>query len=313
MPGRSKVKRKFRGLDFKAKKKKDEDKDFVPDTQPVMVLEAEQEIDTTGIREKTLAIKDNINKYYTELCENLWLIQKKQLFKSWGYPSFREYGSKELDFGGTKAIYLASIWNNLAVNQDKSVFDEVMELGWSKGKELARVVNKENIKEWVGKAKNMRVETLVKEIRTYIKKKVPDNTKDALDREADLVGSPVADESKTISLTFQHSDDYLTFCETVEKMKEEDPNISLSGVVVNACREFLGGGGMSKERALQTIFTLAKSYGLEVTVTENKFADTDEVELKETESKEVEKLTEDFNSEVSESSDSRSLEESLFK
>lgn len=264
---KGKKKKKFVGLDFKSKDKEE----FVPDTQPVLVLEAEKEedkIDTTNIREKTLEIKDNINKYYTELCQNLWLIQKKQLFKGWGYPSFREYGSKELEFGGTKAIYLASIWNNLAVNQDKLVFDKVMELGWTKGKELARVVTRENLSEWVNKAKHLRVEALVKEIRTFIKKKMPDDPQDALDKEPDVKGTPVEDEKKTITLTFNY-EDYLTISQAYENLKEEDPNCSLPQAIAMACRDYLASNVMDakgKDAAVSIIDRLASVHGLKVSV-----------------------------------------------
>lgn len=271
-------KSKFTGLDFKKKEKEVEDvevlevsetPDLVPDTSPTFVVEAEQDgivFDSVEIRKKTLEIKDNINKYYTELCQNLWLIQKKQLYKGWGYPSFREYGSKELEFGGTKAIYLASIWNNLAVNQDKKVFDKVMELGWSKGKELARVVTQETLGEWLDKARHMRVEALVKEIRTFIKKKVPDDTQQALLNEDEVKGTAMEEEKKTITLTFNY-EDYLTVSQAFEHIKQEDPDATLPQSLAMCARDYLASNEMTalgKDAAVQIIARLAKIHSFKV-------------------------------------------------
>lgn len=275
MPRTGKKKAKFKGLDFKKKKEVEVEVkdvgDFVPDTSPVMVLDAEEETtqyDSVEIRKKTLEIKDNINKYYTELCENLWLIQKKQLFKGWGYKSFREYGSQELEFGGTKAIYLASIWNNLAVNQDKTVFDKVMELGWSKGKELARVVTKENLEEWVQKARPLRVEALVKEIRTFIRKQIPNDSAQALENEDSVRDTPVEEEKKTITLTFNY-EDYLTISQAYEQIKQEEQNASLPQALAMCARDFLASNDMTalgKDSALQIIARLASVHGLQVSI-----------------------------------------------
>lgn len=261
----------YRNLDFKTKEKDENqaellEAEFVPDTQPVVLDQPEAKLNLDEIRKRTVQIKESINQNYTELCRNLWLIQKKQLFQNWGYPTFREYASKELDFKETKALYLASIWNSLSVNQDEVVFKEVMALGWSKGKELARVVTRENLSHWLEKAKHVSVDGLVKEVRTFLKKKVPDDPQEALNLEGEVKGTPVEQELKTVTFSFNY-EDYLTVSQVYDHVKSEDPHVTLPGSLAIACREYMANCLQSgKEFALQMMGTYANRHGFEIVV-----------------------------------------------
>lgn len=217
------------------------EQEFVPELQPVVVLPKEESIDGEKVRKRVLELRDDIGNNYTEICRHLFLIQQKGLYESWGYTSFRDYASKELQFKATKAMYLASIWKNLKENQDERVFEKVIPLGWSKAKELARVVTKENVDTWVDRAKYLGVDALIKEVRHEISSKRKDGgtPSEILEAEANVIGTPIAEEKKTISVTFDY-EDYLTLMQACERIQTEIPGASIASVIGHVCREFLG-------------------------------------------------------------------------
>jgi len=244
------------------------DQDFVPETQPVVVVENELAVNPGEVRARIKVLKEEIWKDYTELCKLLHTVQKKGLYEIWGYRTFREYASQELEFKATKAMYLAAIWQNLHEGQSPEVFEKVIKLGWSKAKELSRIVTKENVDEWVDKAKHLGVDALVKEVRKEISTRMPEEPREALDKEEENRGTPVENQPKSLTLQFDH-EDYLTVMQATDQMQTDHPGTTIPRAVAMACREYLGSnvqGEGGRAATLRLIEHLSGLHNLTVVV-----------------------------------------------
>jgi hypothetical protein len=80
-----------------AKKKKTEAEvevvesgDFVPETQPMVVLEDNFDMPSDEARKRAMDLRDKMKEEYVEMCRLLFHIQRKQMYSSWGYGTFDE-------------------------------------------------------------------------------------------------------------------------------------------------------------------------------------------------------------------------------
>lgn len=253
---------------------KEEQEDFVPDTQPILVVEEEElQMSTDDLRKKVIEIKDHIEGEYTELCRLLWFVNKKRHYEAWGFSTFKEYVAQEVVFKRSKAMYLIQIWENLYHKQaDKTVYDRVMKVGWSKAKELVHVVNAENCDHWVEKASHLSVEDLTQEVKKYIKSLIPDDPKEALEI-ADSGATqdhPVETAMKSITFQFEYQD-YLSLSQAIETMKMTEPDMSNSQAVAAICKDFMATNQMQegvdhKANAVAFIAKYEKLLGVKVIV-----------------------------------------------
>src|SRR6185295_12431876 len=92
--------------------------DFVPQTQPVMVVQEAEDLPGTGLSSEEL--REGIKKTYTrvqtdyfDLACMLYEAFKESKYKSWGYETWKDYLQQELGFKVAKANYLKNIWRNL--------------------------------------------------------------------------------------------------------------------------------------------------------------------------------------------------------
>jgi len=93
-------------------------------------------------------LSEDIEANHFRLGGLLRMIQKEQWFD--GYPSFEAYVLEKFGFAKRKADYLINIYTNLV---DKQIpWEKVMNLGWTKLKDLAPILTLENVDEWVAKA-----------------------------------------------------------------------------------------------------------------------------------------------------------------
>lgn len=228
-----------------AKKKKTEaevevvDGDFVPETQPMVVSEDNFDMPSDEARKRAMDLRDKMKEEYVEMCRLLFHIQRKQMYSSWGYGTFDEYVAKELEFEKSKARHLIQIWECLYERQgDKTVFDKVINLGWTKASKLIHVVNAENVDNWVEKGTHMSVEGLVKEVKTWKDKKISDDPKEALETASEVEGTPMELAMKSMNLQLHH-DDYLAVCQAVEMMQSIQPGVSVSQAIALIARDFM--------------------------------------------------------------------------
>ena len=83
------------------------------------------------------------------------------------YTTFREFVEVGHGIGFRKANYFVSIYNYLA--ESKVPWSKFDGLGWSKVKEIAGVVNNDNVDQWVKLAHEQNALTLIETVKNYKK------------------------------------------------------------------------------------------------------------------------------------------------
>jgi hypothetical protein len=87
------------------------------------------------------------------------------------YASFREFVEKEHGLHYRKATYWVGIYNNLA--ESKVPWEKVADLGWTKLKEIAGVINNDNVDEWVKVAKAQNTLSLIETVKAHLQNNAP--------------------------------------------------------------------------------------------------------------------------------------------
>lgn len=106
-------------------------------------------------------LADNIEQNYFKLGGVLKVIYDNAWFE--GSASFDAFVYERYGFQSRKAKYLMEIYENLAT---KSIpWEKVSHLGWTKLKDLAKVLTKDNVDEWVLKAEQLTVAQLLEVIK----------------------------------------------------------------------------------------------------------------------------------------------------
>lgn len=131
------------------------------------------------IRVRARELAHDLEHGYLELAKILYDIYDRSedgdsknppLFVTWGYKTFAEYVDQELGFAIRKAQRLRLIWFKLTVELhglDSKVKKRLVALGWSKLRELVRVLTLKNATEWIDKAENMSFVQLEDAVRAY--------------------------------------------------------------------------------------------------------------------------------------------------
>lgn len=249
-----------------------ETQEFVPDTQPIVVQETTPDsVDSVQVRERVQELRDQIDNDYKELCKLLWVVSKKSLYESWGFANFKEYVQTEVVFKITKAMYLVQIWEHLYERQmDKSIFDKVMTVGWTKAKELVHVVTKENVDEWVEKARHVTVESLIKEVKAHLSKMIPDDPAEATAKadSGEVDNTPAAESTKHINFAFKVGD-YFTVSKAIDRVKNSAPGITNGAALAAACQDFLGSNpekDTGPEFAVEVLQKYESLFGLKLVI-----------------------------------------------
>lgn len=231
--------------------------DFVPDTQPVMVVKdvfKKTGLSSDELRRKNMDLVTNIKDNYLYLAQCLYESYVDNKFKSWGFDTFKEYAQKELGVRYGKASYLKNIWNHFG--KDEDLLKKIESVGWDKMKELTRVVTPENAQEWVGKAQLLSCDDLKKEVKSALKALVPNDSQGMLDMEAKVRGTPA--ESQLFSQTFQFGyDSKGTVLSAIEKVQKEtgaSPSESLALI----CADY--NGSASEGDGIDAVLNMVRKY-----------------------------------------------------
>jgi hypothetical protein len=122
-----------------------------------------------------------LESYYLELAKRLYEVKMGRFYFDWGYDTWSDYCEIELGIGVRKADYLVQIWET-AIMYPK-LQEEYKRIGWTKAKELARLVKLDGrpsvLDKWIEVAKNKSLRELenyvrqvAKKVRTAMMKKV---------------------------------------------------------------------------------------------------------------------------------------------
>lgn len=210
--------------------------DFVPEAQPVILLDAEEDnfaMSSDDHREQIMKCVNNLQFNFIAICQLLYQAQKLRRYESWGYTSFKDYAHKELGFKYGKAKALVNLWQHIG-SKDKDMFDQLMSVGWDKANEISRVVNKENLGEWVDKAKILSADDLKREVKNYILALVPKDAEEALQLEDQALGSgalAVTDELHYRNFAFDY-DQLQTINQAIVAIKRQNPEIQSDAACV---------------------------------------------------------------------------------
>jgi hypothetical protein len=105
------------------------------------------DISDDDIRQEVLDLKNQVGDKYWLLAKDLKTVYDKDLFRNWGFESWKQYVDSELAFELRKAQYLVQI--HTWISQMPPAIQEWMhELGWTKCRMLLHVVTTENATEW---------------------------------------------------------------------------------------------------------------------------------------------------------------------
>ena len=166
------------------------------------------------VRKRAKELSREVETNYMRLAEVLYEIYavpedspaKRQIFRAWGYSTFHAYVEEELGIQPKTADRLKRMWYLIEVKCQFSddVKDRLISLGRSKVREPIRVINEENVEEWLEHAESCNYKDLVRLIGKYIDD-LEDARQQALDEGEDPEETAVEipEPEKILSETFQ--------------------------------------------------------------------------------------------------------------
>jgi hypothetical protein len=120
------------------------------------------------VRRRARTIINTLDTGYMELGEILYTVwdtpvngdsTREPVFQSWGFQSLADYAEQELGLHRRKAEHLRRIFADLQELTDQGLHPRlkrrIVDLGWSKTRELSRVLTVENAKQWVEMGENL--------------------------------------------------------------------------------------------------------------------------------------------------------------
>jgi len=120
-----------------------------PDDIKVLTVD---ETDANKVHMELLEYRRQHEDLNFEIARCLYDISHRRLFMliGPGYKSFKDYVEGELLFKERKAKYLAQVewWFGEVHGEHPEMYERVKKLGWSKAKELVKVMDPENAEEW---------------------------------------------------------------------------------------------------------------------------------------------------------------------
>ena len=130
------------------------------------------------IRKRARSLVKSINQGYMELAEILHTVWATPIngeahnacvTVAWGYENYVEWAEEELGLHKRKAERLKAIWHHLHVTLegklDRRTKKRIVALGWTKVRELIRVMDADNAEQWIEVAENLNYNELCEVIR----------------------------------------------------------------------------------------------------------------------------------------------------
>lgn len=138
------------------------------------------------------------------------------------YESFGEYVFETFGFKERKARYLIEIYSSLVTNLIP--YDKVKGLGWTKLKELARFLTKENVDEWVKKVEGLSVSEV----------------KALLAGEKDKDDTNLKPTSDTVSMNFKLHPDQTSIVESAINLAKVNADTEFDNIALETiCAEYV--------------------------------------------------------------------------
>ena len=161
------------------------------------------------------------------------------------YSTFREFVEKGHGIGYRKANYFVSIYNYLA--ESKVPWAKFSGLGWTKVKEIASVVNNDNVDQWVKIATEQNTLTLIETVANYKKS---------------LAGKAIEDQSAkaVTTMTFKcHEGQKEVIEAAIAKAKADSGTDVATLALENICGDYIAGTTQSQKLKAMTVKAAAKA------------------------------------------------------
>lgn len=162
----------------------------------------------TRIRNRAKALADQVEMGYLELGEILYRIydapvdgdpKNGSVLAKWGYKSIGEYAEKELGLHDKKAQRLVRIFYRIEIELNGFGSPELKRrfcrLGWSKAKELVRVLTKENAAYWIENSEKWNFATTFERIRMEVQRQ----QNELIQRDLEKQPNPIEESNKLSS------------------------------------------------------------------------------------------------------------------
>lgn len=138
-----------------------------------------------AVRQKVFEFRSAIDSARWDLSAALFKVNDETLYAHWGYPSWEAYIKNEVGMTVRTAHYLVSMYGYFqidlledvsglpkndatrkkAVKRRDEIVKRLQDLGWTKGKCLVGILNRDNADEWLDKAKKMSTSELEAEAK----------------------------------------------------------------------------------------------------------------------------------------------------
>lgn len=238
---------------------------------------------TDKLRTRAKELARDLEHGYMEMAKILYQVydtpvdgspKNLPLYSKWGFASFADYAEKELGLQAKKAGSLRRIWYRLEVELagiPVELKDRIIRMGWTKVRELIRILTLRNADEWVGLAERSSYPELCVSINRYIDE-VENAKKLAEEKGEDVeaLNAELPQVEKLYPTTFAFYEGQkknvelaLARCAELSKSSVKSNNLDL------ICTEFLATNNFSHIDDLQKVRYLAKFemlFGLKLVV-----------------------------------------------
>ncbi len=199
---------------------------------------------------ETTALIEAVDANYFKVGGLLSAIQANNYFTEKGYDNFKDCIEKEFGLAYRKAMYLIKIYNAIVAADVE--WSKVAKIGWTKLKEIADILTKDNVDELVAKA----AELTVLQLQEYVKT--------LMQGEGSVPTGEQGAKSDITTLTVKvHPEQKATIKEAMEKAKKEG-NTDVDGVALEyVALSFVNTAGKAKPASLGDFKKLMAKAGYE--------------------------------------------------
>ncbi len=206
---------------------------------------ARQEVVREGLTEAKKLIETN----YVNLSNLLSEAYHKEFYLDWGFSDFQAYCDTELDVKYRKAMYLVETWDKTKAL--KIPEKRMIELGWTKMKDLVQVMTDKNKAEWMKKAKDMSSRELTEAVKITRR------------RDSGEVPSDVPMVT-TMTLKMSESENNIIM-EAIDEAKQVSGNDNAVVALEMICQDWMEQQGGDRKISLEdNIQYLEKVYGVDL-------------------------------------------------
>ena len=261
------------------------------------------------IRQRAKALAEQVETGYLELGEILYRIYDApvngdpnggSVLAKWGYSTIGEYAEKELNLHYKKAQRLVRIFYRVEVElngfDNPDLKKRFIRLGWSKARELVRILSKENAERWIAQAEMVNYTTVVELVKREVAKQEAAYIQSDISKQPDPIAKSnelpdhTAPTQRPVGEYAEQPAQWVSKVFQLEASQAETVNLALkraqdlagnlkktpSSLLTLICTDFLSGAdwqGNSLDSKLRFLAKIERVLGLKLVVVD----DSDEV------------------------------------